>query len=170
MNRFDSPCISSFSGRYFFLSNYFPHSFVYKGIKYLSSEAAFHAQKDESRAKEFEFLTPNRAKRLGRLVKLRPDWEDVKKSIMKDILIEKFSDKKLRQKLIETYPYTLIEGNDWGDKYWGVDFKTQEGQNNLGKILMEIRKEIIDGVLKYAEPYIDTDIAQQLAQEVFKNA
>ena len=43
--------------------------------------------------------------------------------------------------LIETQNEEIIEGNDWDDTFWGVC--NGEGQNNLGKILMQIRKELI---------------------------
>ena len=81
--------------------------------------------------------TPGKAKRYGRKVKLRSDWEDVKISVMKQIVEIKFSDPELMDKLIDTHPKQLIEGNNWNDRFWGVCNGT--GKNNLGKILMEVR-------------------------------
>lgn len=134
--------IDSFEGDYYFLSNFYPCQIVYKGYIFKSSESAFQSDKDLSRQKDFELLSPGRAKRLGKQVNLRPDWEEVKDSIMEDILRIKFSKMRLREKLIATYPRKLIEGNDWFDTYWGVC--NGEGKNKLGKILMKIRKEIIE--------------------------
>jgi predicted NAD-dependent protein-ADP-ribosyltransferase YbiA (DUF1768 family) len=39
----------------------------------------------------------------------------------------------------------LIEGNYWGDIFWGIDMNLDEGQNILGRLIMKIRKEIRDG-------------------------
>lgn len=136
--------INEFKGKYYFLSNFYSCPIEYNGIKFLNSEAAFQAQKCPNRASEFSELTPNRAKLLGRRVKLREDWENNKISIMESILRIKFSDDKLKDKLIDTYPAELIEGNTWYDKFWGVDINTGIGENNLGKILMRIREEYIN--------------------------
>lgn len=136
--------INEFKGKYYFLSNFYSCPIEYNEINYLNSEAAFQAQKCPNRALEFSNLTPNRAKLLGRRVDLRNDWEDNKINIMESILRVKFSDDKLKNKLIDTYPAELIEGNTWNDKFWGVDINTGIGENNLGKILMKLRHEYIN--------------------------
>ncbi|MBQ3449388.1 MAG: NADAR family protein, partial [Synergistaceae bacterium] len=48
----------------------------------------------------------------------------------------------IAQKLINTGERILIEGNDLGDVFWGIDTATGEGENHLGKILMKIRGEL----------------------------
>ncbi len=82
---------------------------------------------------------PGSSKRAGRKIKLRSDWEEIKDGVMKLALILKFSQHpKLGIKLLATEDAYLIEGNDWGDKYWGqVD---GEGKNRLGELLMEVRE------------------------------
>ena len=62
---------------------------------------------------------------------------------MKDIVREKFkqNDDLMRMLLIDTGNEELVEGNYWGDSFWGVDLKTNEGENHLGIILMELRDE-----------------------------
>jgi predicted NAD-dependent protein-ADP-ribosyltransferase YbiA (DUF1768 family) len=50
--------------------------------------------------------------------------------------------KNLGDMLLSTGDELLIEGNTWGDTYWGVDLKTGIGENKLGKILMKVREEI----------------------------
>ncbi|MGN0992844.1 MAG: NADAR family protein [Bacilli bacterium] len=132
--------INSFKNKYFFLSNYYPCFIEYKGIKYRNNEAAFHAQKDLSRSYEFQLLTPDKAKKLGRQVKLRQDWEEIKDEIMYEINLEKFKQNEdLKIKLLDTKDEELIEGNNWNDTYWGVC--NGIGKNKLGKILMRIRSE-----------------------------
>lgn len=135
--------IDEFKGKYYFLSNFYPHTFWYKGIKYKNSEAAFQAQKNILRSKDFSNLTASKAKYLGKRVELRKDWDKVKLSIMRDILQSKFSDEKLKKRLISTYPHKLVEGNDWNDDYWGVILETGKGENNLGKILEDLRTQYL---------------------------
>ena len=45
----------------------------------------------------------------------------------------------LRSLLVATGDRELIEGNTWGDTFWGVDKNTGQGENHLGRILMELR-------------------------------
>lgn len=154
--------IDSFKGKYEFLSNYYTHEFNYKGLTFQNSEAAFQAQKttDEKIKAAFQNLPPNEAKKLGRSVKLRSDWEDIKDDVMFDILCTKFTDPKLSKMLLDTGEEELVEGNTWNDKYWGVC--NGEGINRLGKLLMairlnkqdEMRKIPDDGIRAYSELYV----------------
>ena len=77
--------ISRFDGEYFFLSNFYQCKVVYDDIEYGSAEAAFQAAKttDYDTRCIFAKLNPSQAKRLGRAIQLRPDWEDIKFKIMK---------------------------------------------------------------------------------------
>lgn len=135
------PDIKKFEGEYRFLSNFSNHPVTYGRLSYPNAEAAFHAQKCPERAKEFCHLNPSQAKRLGRRVSLRPDWEKVKDDIMYDILWRKFTQNpELKKALLETGDAHLEEGNNWGDKYWGT--VNGVGKNKLGKLLMKLRKEL----------------------------
>ena len=82
-------------------------------------------------------------KKIGRSIKLRKDWEELKMSVMYNGLLYKFSEHnpKTRQLLIDTGNVKIQEGNYWGDKFWGVCLKTGKGQNNLGKLIMQIRSQ-----------------------------
>ena len=133
--------INEFKGKYNFLSNFYFCPMRYNGLPFLSSESAFQAQKCPERSSEFSSLSPNNAKKLGRKVKLRDDWEDKKIHIMESVLRVKFLTPELKEKLIDTYPCELIEGNTWNDRFWGVDLETGEGRNELGKLLMKLRDE-----------------------------
>lgn len=139
--------IDKFRDKYFFLSNFFQTRVKYNGLEFKNNEAAFQAQKvlDVEEQLQFTQLSPKEAKRRGRQVVLRADWEDVKDGIMEEIVRAKFSQHgNLKNKLLATGDAILIEGNTWNDRYWGVDIRTGEGQNRLGKILMKIRKEFQD--------------------------
>lgn len=141
--------IDSFRGSYAFLSNFYECDVTYNNLTFKSSEAAFHAQKSPERAKEFINLNPTEAKKLGRQVNLRSDWESIKYDLMKDIVDAKFSQNpSLKSKLLATGDEELVEGNWWNDTYWGVCTNKKYdhvGQNNLGKILMEIRNKFKEG-------------------------
>jgi len=87
-----------------------------------------------------QMTKPGDVKRFGRHIKLNDWFEEKKLHIMHEGLQLKFKyHPDLRKRLLDTYPSPLEEGNTWGDKFWGVDYYTREGENNLGKLLMEIR-------------------------------
>ncbi|MCC8098290.1 MAG: NADAR domain-containing protein [Eubacterium sp.] len=137
--------ISRFRDEYDFLSNFYEAPVNYRGITYQNNEAAFQAQKtlDEDKRREFASVRSNKAKKLGRSVSLRADWEDVKEELMYEIVKEKFiQNPDLKQKLLNTDRQLLTEGNTWHDTFWGVDLSTAQGQNHLGKILMRVRDEL----------------------------
>jgi ribA/ribD-fused uncharacterized protein len=137
--------IDSFRGKYYFLSNFFPAEVTYNGLTYQNNEAAFQAQKTYSKEERIEFTTlePRDAKRRGRRVRLRRDWEQVKDRIMEEIVRAKFSqNEELKEQLLATGDAQLVEGNRWNDRYWGVDIWSGVGENHLGKILMKVRSEL----------------------------
>ncbi|MGX8680786.1 MAG: NADAR family protein, partial [bacterium] len=83
------------------------------------------------------------AKKKGRRVLLRDDWEQVKDRIMEEIVLAKFQQNpELKAQLLATGDAMLEEGNQWHDDYWGVDLRTGRGQNRLGRILMKVRLEL----------------------------
>lgn len=134
--------IDSFRGDYFFLSNFYEAPVSYDGLTYKNNEAAFQAQKTNAKDRHtFTDLSASEAKRLGRIVILRRDWEHVKVKIMYEIVKAKFEQNPdLRIKLLNTGDAELEEGNTWGDRIWGT--VNGSGQNLLGKILMQVRDEL----------------------------
>ena len=134
--------IKSFRGSNEFLSNMYPCWAWLDGVSYPSVEHAFQAAKtlDLEKRRLFQVCPVKAAKKEGRLVDLRPDWEKVKLDIMYSLLKSKFSDAELKQKLLETGDKQLIEGNTWNDTYWGVCKGV--GENHLGKLLMQVRSEL----------------------------
>ena len=134
--------IKVFDGEFAFLSNFYDCPVVIDGIQYQNSEAAFQAMKCEDKSERYRFtnVPAGKAKRFGRRVPLRPDWNDIRLDIMKQVVLDKFTrNKNLGTKLVATGDAELIEGNYWHDTFWGVDDKTGIGENHLGKILMEVR-------------------------------
>jgi len=137
--------IDSFRGEYRFLSNFWFAKTVYKGIGFPTAEHAYQAAKsnDERIWRYFAKLEkPGEAKRCGNMIDCRYDWDEVRVDIMHSILISKFSDIHLMDKLVATGNAELIEKNSWGDVFWGVCKGV--GENRLGKLLMGLRNVEID--------------------------
>lgn len=135
--------ITEFKNEYRFLSNFYKSPLVYKGKEYPTVEHAFQCAKtfDEAEQEKLRsYASPVIVKRAGKKVKLRPDWEDVKIDIMYEILKIKFSDPELKSLLLSTGNEILVEGNTWGDTFWGKC--KGEGKNILGKLLMKVRSEL----------------------------
>ena len=141
------PQITSFSGDHAFLSNFYPSPTPYEVVVFPSSEHAFQAAKTldmAERRRLADLSTPAQAKRAGRRVVLRSDWEQVKIAIMTDIVQAKFQhNHELARKLVATANADLVEGNRHGDRFWGVC--GGKGQNWLGLILMQVRAELANG-------------------------
>lgn len=143
--------VEYFKEEYGFLSNFYelPEPIEYEGIKYHTVEAAFQAAKtlDEEQRYLMSQLPPGKAKRAGRKLKLRDDWDQVKKDVMYELLKLKFTIPSLKAQLLAIDHLTLMEGNTWGDKYWGCvrDLNGNwTGQNWLGRLLMKVRQELQD--------------------------
>ena len=132
--------VTEFRNYFEFLSNMYPSPITLGNVTYTCAEAAFQAVKlqDKNQRHIFAGLSGKEAKKLGRKVNLRPDWENIKIDVMRWIISEKFrQNSKIRLPLLRVYEDDLIEGNTWGDTFWGVC--NGIGQNWLGKILMEYR-------------------------------
>ena len=143
--------IQEFKGEYAFLSNFYPSTFILDGKIYPTVEHYFQAQKTTNK-KDFQYVlsatTPGQAKARGRKIKLREDWGDekVKDDIMFYGVYAKFDQNKdIQYRLISTYKHILVEGNTWGDTYWGMDLRTGIGKNKLGIIIMRCRELFIGG-------------------------
>ena len=144
-----SNVIIKFSGGYRFLSNFWVCDVEFDGDTYPSSEHAFQAAKAINKADREPIknaASASAAKRLGRRLVLRVDWESVKDSIMLEVLRSKYSlNKDLGDRLLDTNDAILIEGNEWHDNYFGVcycDNCSGTGKNKLGEILMKVRNEL----------------------------
>ena len=137
--------ISSFTGRWSFLSNFSSCDVEYEGYIYPTVEHAYQAAKTDNPTEQENIRqahTPGEAKRLGKKVQIKANWEDIKLSVMEGLLRQKFVPlTDLSTMLVQSRFRELIEGNTWGDVYWGVC--NGKGKNHLGKLLMRIRSEMI---------------------------
>ncbi|MGN6106824.1 MAG: NADAR family protein [Kofleriaceae bacterium] len=137
--------INSFQGSYRFLSNFWPSVVVLAGAPYPSVEHAYQAAKSNDpdfRRRVSACSTPGHAKSLGRRAALRADWESVKVATMRALVRQKFeAGSDLAAQLIATGDSELVEGNTWGDTFWGVCRGV--GENWLGRILMDVRRDLV---------------------------
>lgn len=135
--------ITEFFGEYRWLSNFWASPITFGDITFPTVEHAYQAAKSTN-PDEWKYIaslpTAKRAKGAGSVVKLRPGWDDMKIDVMRELIQAKFLHDDLREKLLATGDAELIEGNYWGDTFWGVC--KGKGQNNLGKLLMEERARL----------------------------
>lgn len=73
--------------------------------------------------------------------KRREDWDDVKVSIMEELLRLKIEQNPyVKKKLLQTEDYMIVEDSP-KDDFWGWG-PNRNGQNNLGKLWMKLREEL----------------------------
>lgn len=162
--------IHDFNGRYRFLSNFAYSPITYAGQVWPGNEWLYQALKTDDldqRENIRRCETPGQAKRLGQTVAIRPRWDNLKDSAMSLCLDLKFEPKSvLAIMLMETDPHELVEGNNWGDTYWGAcpnassrgnpQWVTDDGQhlygrNRLGQLLMSKRLRLLHPHLPTAD-------------------
>lgn len=136
-------------GTYF--SNFYICDIAYilfgEKIIFKSAEHLFQAMKAtnlEDIKKIANCETPKEAKKIGNEIEITKDWDLIKIAKMREAVFEKFSQNEiLKKELIKMKDEDLVEWNDWGDIFWGKDIETGEGENNLGKILVEVRDSLM---------------------------
>ena len=140
------PTIFGFEGNNRFLSNFHPSPVRFEGITYPTAEHAFQAAKTldkDQRIAVSEEPTPGRAKRAGRALTLREDWDDIRITVMSKVVGRKFiQNHDLMNRLHATGDALLVEATTWHDQFWGVCVCTEhrgKGTNYLGTILMGLR-------------------------------
>jgi hypothetical protein len=129
------------------LSNFSAFTLQWKGIRFDTSEAAYHWEKfpgrEYIRALIITALSAHEAFKLAEEFKAlrRHDWDDVKVDVMLSILRAKASQHEyVRRKLLATGDRTLVE-NSWRDDFWGWG-PQRDGKNMLGELWMKIRSEL----------------------------
>jgi len=132
--------ITEFKGEHRWLSNFYLVEVTLDGVTYPSVENAYQAAKSCEDRGVFVKCSPSMAKRLGRGREAGTRFSEDKLLIMLQLLRDKFSDPELRHLLITTGNAKIVEGNNWGDTFWGVC--DGRGSNHLGNLLMQVRSEI----------------------------
>jgi len=144
--------VYQFEGEYAFLSNFYEQPIKYFEMTFQTAEHMFNALKTNDITEAYHVMsapTPGIAKSRGRKVTLKDNWDDVERfRAMRRTLGAKFMmNPEMAHKLISTGVTYLEEGNWWHDNVWGVCNCGQwtckgQGQNHLGKMLMELRDDL----------------------------
>jgi ribA/ribD-fused uncharacterized protein len=144
--------IISFTGEYHFLSNFYERPINFRGMEFKSGEHLFNALKTIDITEALWVInapTPGIAKQRGRKVTLKPNWDSTERfKAMRSVLGAKFlDDQGMRISLLDTGDAYLEEGNNWHDSTWGLCHCGRKpcqgiGENNLGKLLMELRADL----------------------------
>lgn len=135
--------ISEFRGDYAWLSNFYPSKIYYDGYYFSCVECAYQSQKNNDVSWKL-FCSEHDAKivkRESKKINLIYNWDYIKFYIMLDCLNLKFRQEPFKSLLVATEDHELIEGNNWGDTYWGIC--NGKGKNTLGKMLMSIRNDLL---------------------------
>lgn len=152
----DTKIIDSFSGQYRWLSNFWPVKILHQKILFPSVEHAYQAAKTENQFSQFEIsnlASAGQAKKYWKehpLIDPTPLWETAQLQCMESFIHQKFwfnNEIMLVRLLIETGDAEIIEGNTWGDTFWGQEKKRGKfwiGKNHLGNILMKQRKKLLE--------------------------
>lgn len=140
--------IYGFADEFRFLSNFHPSTVTFDGETYSTVEHAYQAAKTldlEERAHIRNLATPGKAKRAGREITMRADWDDIRVNVMRQLLEQKFAlGSQCAHMLCLTEDHHIEETNTWGDTFWGVC--RGEGLNVLGEMLMEIRADLLSHI------------------------
>lgn len=136
--------ITEFQGPYRWLSNFAPATVRHEGLIFSTVEHAYQASKTDDyneRRRVLACATPGDAKRMGRRVTISKDFDSTKQQVMLSLLRQKFRLPAYKRQLLQTGDAQIIEGNTWGDRYWGVCGGT--GENVLGQLIMQVRAELV---------------------------
>jgi ribA/ribD-fused uncharacterized protein len=134
---------------FYVLSNFSSFTVEYAGIRFATSEHAYHWMKFDGTGNDSIALSIENAPSAHEAFKLaerfksyrRPDWDAVKVDVMRGIIRAKAEQHEyVRRKLLATGDRELVE-NSWRDDYWGWG-PNRDGKNMLGKLWMELRTEL----------------------------
>ena len=140
--------INFFKDEFRFLSNFASVTVFLDGWQFPSVEHAYVAAKTLDMITRHDIQccpTAGKVKRLGRKIEIRPDWDEVKLDVMKNLTRQKFNQEPFKSALLATGDVFIREGNNWGDQEWGQTLNENGewvGKNMLGKILMDLRAEL----------------------------
>lgn len=142
--------ILGFQGQYRFLSNFWVDDPIFfRGLYFKSAEHIYQSLKTADYEEMLTIqacATPGDAKRAGKNLTIQENWEDIKYEAMRETVGAKFiGNGRLAYHLVHTEDAFLEETNTWHDNYWGCCSCPDcgvTGQNKLGKILMELRRDL----------------------------
>lgn len=136
-----------YENEFYCLSNFSSFAVEENNVIYMTAEHLYHCKKFDDQEIIEKILNSRSAHDAQKIAiqnkdKVRKDWNDIRVKIMKDILLLKLHQHPyVNKKLLETKDREIIE-NSWRDDFWGWG-ENKDGQNNLGKLWMEIRDKLI---------------------------
>lgn len=140
-----SDAVTAFVNDYEFLSNDYECEIPISedDLVFSNITSALIAKKsnDIGTRRKFTRFSASKARKKESSIPENDNWEENKDNILYDLLKIKFThNEDLKNKLLDTYPHDLINNVSYPDIYYGVRFG--EGKNVLGKLLMQLRKEL----------------------------
>lgn len=145
---------------YFFLSN------MYRLENPIQTDTGIYVPTSEHAYQSAKFVNPRICREIASLERgidtkerahelelageeLVEGWDEIKLGFMNRFVRDKFQlNPAIAELLVNTGDEEIVEGNTWGDRYWGVcPPGSTNGQNNLGKIHMQVRAELVAGEL-----------------------
>ena len=136
-----------YEGRWYMFSNFSSFAVHWRGQDWPTVEHAYQASKFTDPAvvrRIHSARSAHDSKKIARTyaASVREDWQEIKLSIMEDILRAKLAQHPyVAQKLRETGDAHIIEDSP-KDNFWGRG-PDWEGENHLGKIWMKLRDELV---------------------------
>lgn len=132
---------------YYVFDNFSSFQIEYKGKIYPTSEHAYQSTKFIHTDSELaEKIRNAKSAHLALKIaeensdKKQKNWDDIKLTVMKEILICKVNQHEyVKKKLLQSGDREIVE-DSWRDNYWGWG-ESKQGENHLGKLWMEVRKE-----------------------------
>lgn len=138
--------ICEFKNEYAFLDNCYPVSITYKGLTYTCVQSAFEASKETSKVARILYTTMDGYTAMYYPTnRIYSNWEHKQDDIMYELLIIKFNNEELKQKLINTKDSCIEYINSWHENYWGIcdcENCSIKNYNKLGIMLMKIRENL----------------------------
>ena len=142
--------VGFYNREFFCLDNFSSFGFVYNGTYYQTVEHAYQSLKFKGIAPEIEreiieCFSAYDAQRIAHelIDRQSPSWDEDKLAIMENLLRAKLAcHPYVKKKLSETVDYLICEDSP-KDAFWGIG-KDRNGQNQLGKLWMKLRKELRD--------------------------
>jgi len=145
--------IQEFQNEFRWLSNFSQVEIKLGGLVFPSVEHAYMSAKSDSKEwKEFctdKNNTAGQIKRKSKSVVLVENWDKIKMGVMSECIEQKFNQEPFKALLLATKNEFIQEGNRWGDKFWGFCLKTNQGENNLGKLIMKKRESLLKNILPF---------------------
>jgi len=135
--------IEFYEGEYYLLSNFSAHQVEYNGEIYPTAEHAYQAEKfnnPQMKKKIKEAPSAYLAREYGQAMEGRRENVD-KVAVMKEIMRAKLLQHDDVREMLKSTGDAIIEKNHPDDFFWGTGLDGN-GQNFMGRIWMELRKEI----------------------------